>query len=145
MVAKKQTIERHQSAQSAEVSVVRLQLRVPMFVPRLRWITNRLVRWAAMSAILLGLFGSRTGIPELVTGEVIETVEVVDSINWRHHESETFSASDREFTRRKCVRQRGRNSNIVRFCCRHLSRDYRHSYLSVGHRRPDNSIAPLLI
>ncbi|MBL8855366.1 MAG: hypothetical protein JNK57_15475 [Planctomycetaceae bacterium] len=145
MVAKKETIERHQSAQTAEVSAVGWQLKISTAVPRLRWIANQLVRWAAMSAIFLGLFGSRAGVPELVTGEVIETVEVVVSINWRHHESETFSASDREFTRRKCLRHRGRNSNIVRCCCRHLSREYRRPYLSVGHRLPDNSLAPLLI
>lgn len=112
---------------------------------RAQWLAARLVRFAAFSAILLGLIGSRASVHEIVSGEVVETVEVVVSFNLRHHESETFSASDRDCCRRKCAGCRGRSKHVVRRCCRHLSREIRDGYVSGGHRLPDNSLAPLLI
>lgn len=145
MLSVTQSIDRHKSPSMAGVVRDGLHGRVTDAMTFLRWTAVRLVRWAAISAVLLGLLGSRASIPQLVSGEVIETIEVVVSVNWRQHESETFAASDRAFSRRKCVCNCGRSSNIVRGCCRHMGRDFRHCYMSVGHRRPDNSVAPLLI
>ncbi len=112
---------------------------------RICWLAARLLRIAALSAILFGMFGTRASVSELVTGEVVETIEVVVSFHGRHQESETFAASDREFTRRRCVRHRGRNTNVVRCCCRYLSGEIRYVGQLMGHRLPDNSLAPLLI
>jgi hypothetical protein len=109
------------------------------------WLAAKFFRVAALAAVLFGLFGTRASVSELVTGEVVETIEVVVSFHGRHQESETFSASDREFTRRRCVRHRGRNTNVVRCCCRYLSGEIRYVGQLVGHRLPDNSLAPLLI
>lgn len=109
------------------------------------WIGTLMFRVALVAAILLGFVGSRASVSELVTGEIIETVEVVVSFHGRHHESFSFCESDREFSRRRCVRHGGRNTNVVRCCCRCLSNTFENRHLSTGHRRPDNSIAPLLI
>jgi hypothetical protein len=109
------------------------------------WLAIRVFRMLAILAILFGFIGSRASVSEIVNGEVIETVEVVVSFHARHHEAESFSASDREFMRRRCVRHRGRNTNLVRCCCRCLNREICSDILSPGHRLPDNSLAPLLI
>lgn len=114
-------------------------------VQSIRWIGTLMFRVALVAAILFGFVGSRASVSELVTGEIIETVEVVVSFHVRHHESDSLCESDREFSRRRCVRQCGRNTNLVRCCCRCLNNSFQNRHLSVGHRRPDNSIAPLLI
>lgn len=109
------------------------------------WLLALFFRVSLVFAILVGLIGSRGSVSEVVTGEVIETVEVVVSFHSRHHESDSFFESDREFSRRKCVRHCGRNANVVRCCCCCLNNRFQNRHLSVGHRRPDNSLAPLLI
>jgi hypothetical protein len=145
MVVGKRTLDQCKAVPGAEMTGVALWPMISVIWDWLRSSATGFVRLAAISAVLFGLLGSRGLSTELAIGEVIETIEVVVSINWRHHESETFSASDREFSRRKCVRIHGRSTNIVRCCCRHFNPEIRYSFLSDGHRRPDNSIAPLRI
>ncbi len=102
----------------------------------------RLSRLGVLALVLFGLCNARYLPPELLSGEVVENLVSVDS---RRQECESCYNSDRELRLRKSFNPRGCSQPVLRRCCRSLSNQINHRPRVAGHRRPDNSVAPLLI
>jgi len=104
-----------------------------------RWRRGRLV---VLFLCLLGLIGFQTVIPEIGFAEIAEHVVSVES---RFCDRAHGGSVDRQNRMRKCLNFSGSWRLVLRRCCRTMSEAHGLRPVASGHRRPDNSLAPLLI